>query len=53
VRFADEELERSRFEPEVDPFPDAEFEVECEVPALAGTPVARELTQAPAVVDDV
>jgi hypothetical protein len=53
MRFADEELERSRFEAEAHPLADAEFEVEGEVPAFAGAPVARELAQVPAVVHDV
>jgi hypothetical protein len=53
MRFADEELERARLETEADPFADAELEVEGEVATFAGAPVARELTQVPAVVDDV
>jgi hypothetical protein len=50
VRFVDEELERSRFESEVDPFPDAEFEMEREVPAIARTPQPSQLAQEPTVV---
>ena len=53
MRFADEELKRARFEPEVHPLPDAEFEVEREVPASARAPVARKLAQVPAIVHDV
>ena len=51
MRFADEELERPRFEPEADPLPDAEFEVKGKVPAFAGAPQARKFAQEPAVVD--
>jgi hypothetical protein len=50
VGFADEELERFGFEAEADPFADAEFEVEREVPARARAPQACEFAQEPAVV---
>ena len=45
--FADEELECSRFETEVDPFPDAEREMEREVPAIARAPQPRQLALEP------
>ena len=50
MRFADEELERLRFEAEPDPLPDAEFEVKGKVTPLPRAPEAREFAQEPAVV---